>query len=101
MTSVYYAGTETEWRRILVKEKNDPLWEAELITEISYLTGDANGDDSVGFADIQRIYQHLSTQNNKLTGMALTAADANKDGNVNFADIQRIYQHLSTDNKLF
>lgn len=62
--------------------------------------GDANGDGTVNFSDIQRIYQHLSG-GTKLQGDALTAADANRDSIVNFSDIQRIYQHLSGGTKLY
>ena len=61
--------------------------------------GDVNGDDTIDYADIQCIYQHMSTDS-KLTGDALIAADVNKDGAVDYGDIQRLYQHLSTDNKL-
>ena len=62
--------------------------------------GDVNMDGTVDFADLQRLYQHLSTDN-KLSAVALSLADTNKDTTVDFADLQRLYQHLSTDNKLF
>ena len=63
------------------------------------LLGDVNLDGKVDFSDLQRLYQHLSTDN-KLTGEALAVADVNKDGKIDFSDLQRLYQHLSTDNKL-
>lgn len=62
--------------------------------------GDVNMDGTVDFADLQRLYQHLSTDN-KLSAVALSLADTNNDTTVDFADLQRLYQHLSTDNKLF
>jgi len=62
--------------------------------------GDVNMDGIVDFSDLQRLYQHLSTDN-KLSAVALSLADTNNDTTVDFADLQRLYQHLSTDNKLF
>lgn len=62
--------------------------------------GDVNLDGKVNYADIQRLYQHIST-GQKLIGYALLISDVNNDEKVNYADIQRIYQHISTNNKLF
>lgn len=64
------------------------------------LVGDANTDGKVDFGDLQRLYQHLATEN-KLVEYALTVANVNADMNVDYGDLQRLYQHLSTDNKLF
>lgn len=63
------------------------------------LKGDENMDGKVDFSDLQRLYQHLST-NNKLTGAGLIIADVNENGGIDFSDLQRLYQHLSTNNKL-
>lgn len=64
-----------------------------------FLTGDANGDESLSFSDIQRIYQHLSTEN-KLSGMPWYAADANGDMAVSFGDIQWIYRALAQEQEI-
>ena len=61
--------------------------------------GDVNEDGEVTYLDMQRLYQHFSTDN-KLTGDALAVADVNKDGSVTYLDMQRLYQHFSSDNKL-
>ena len=64
------------------------------------LVGDANTDGKVDFGDLQRLYQHLATDN-KLVEYALIVANVNADMNVDYGDLQRLYQHLGTDNKLF
>lgn len=64
------------------------------------LKGDVNLNGSVDYGDLQRLYQHLST-NNKLVDYGLEIANVNTDANVNYGDLQRLYQHLSTANKLF
>ena len=64
------------------------------------LIGDTNTDGAVDYGDIQRLYQHLSTDK-KLVDYSLIIGDTNEDNNVDYGDIQRLYQHLSTNNKIF
>ena len=66
------------------------------------LKGDVDEDGSVLFSDLQRLYLHLSTAENKLIGYALVIGDVDEDDSVLFSDLQRLYLHLSTaENKLF
>ena len=101
---ILYEGTAEEWEQteFSSQEEREAL-EAKVSFSVSMgtaLTGDANGDETVTFGDIQRIYQHLSSAN-KISAEQMDCADANGDGSVTFGDIQRIYQHLAGGQKLF
>ena len=63
-----------------------------------WLKGDVNYTGVVDYGDLQRLYQHIAT-NNKMTGDALLVANINEVGVIDYGDLQRLYQHIATSNK--
>lgn len=98
LSALGYGGDEEAWSALsFATEEERSALEAllECSAEVgSCAVGDANGDATVNFSDIQRIYRHQSS-GEKMSAISCLWADVNGDGTVNFADIQRIYQHLS------
>lgn len=98
LTDVYYSGSEEEWNVISIGEDNEPLFNATIHfnythePEITYSTGDINGDGSINSTDALYILQYAVGMI-ELSETAFAAADVHNDGRVNSTDALKILQY--------
>lgn len=71
------------------------LSDALVVTTLSVLKGDVNGDGDITIVDAMKVFQSLSGKTPPLVGDEKEAADINGDGEVTIVDAMKIFQYLS------
>ncbi len=90
LETVYYRGSEEEWKAISVGGDNDPLFKANIVFNYKPepIPGDTNGDGRINAKDVIATMRYLVGWRDE--AFDPSAADYNGDGKINAKDVLMI-----------
>lgn len=95
LKTVYYSGSEEDWKKIAIDDNNDPLFNANIIFNSSGPSaepGDANGDGKINAKDIIAVMRAML--GNPPEGFSFKAADMDQNGRINARDVIAIMRTM-------
>lgn len=93
--TIYYKGSEEEWKNVSVGEANEDMGLIKMVYNSDgpiIIPGDANGDGNINARDISTIMKYLVGSEPDV--FIQEAADFNNDGKINARDITAIMKSL-------
>lgn len=99
LDTIYYGGTEAQWKEITILEGNEALLTAKVVPAVGHALGDLDGDGLINTNDAAVLLMDAAIEGasgrSNLTDAQKTAADVNADGVRNATDAALILHYAA------